>query len=62
MHVLAQVVLVSGTIYVVINRPSGPFMLIIIGPHAWVGLGPFMFYPDHLCLRISGPAGPIMTT
>ena len=51
-----------GTIYVVINHPGGPFMLVIIGPHAWVGLGPFMFYPDHLCLCISGPAGPSMTT
>ena len=48
--------------YVVINRLGGPFMLVIIGPHAWVGLGPFMFYPDHLCLCISGPAGPSMTT
>ena len=54
-------IIFCGTIYVVINRPGGPFMLIIIGPHAWVGLGPFMFYPDHLCLCISGPAGPIMT-
>ena len=53
-----------GTIYVVINRPGGPFMLVIIGPHAWVGLGPFMSmhkwsgrtkYDD-----ISGPAGPSM--
>ena len=26
---------------------------------AWVG--PFMFYPDHLYLCISGPAGPNMT-
>ena len=57
-----------GTIFwgpfscVVINHPGGPFMLVIIGSHAWVGLGPFMFYPDHLCLCISGPAGPSMTT
>ena len=28
-----------GAIYVVINHPGGPFMLVIIGPHAWVGLG-----------------------
>ena len=51
---------------------GGPFMLIIIGPHAWVGQGPFMFYPDHLAMsmhkwsgrtnydNISGPAGPSM--
>ena len=55
-------IIFCGIIYVVINRPGGPFMLVIIGPHAWVGLGPFMFYPDHLCPCISGPAGPSMTT
>ena len=58
------VTIFCGIIYVVIDHPGGPFMLNIIGPHAWVGLGPFMSmdkrsgwtkYDD-----ISGLAGPSM--
>ena len=73
-HVFAQVVLGSfledhlcchkwsrRTIYVVINGPGGPFMLVINGPRATVGRTIYVL-PFMSILCLSGPAGQIMTT